>query len=97
MSHATITRTIAALLIISAIFVPAANAQPVDAPGHYVAQSAQAPAPSDPTQTTTASGDFDWGDAAVGAAGMLIVLSVGAAGVATIRRGRGQSHPLLTS
>jgi hypothetical protein len=42
------------------------------------------------------SNAFDWGDAAVGAGGMLIVLSAAAAGLVTTRRSRGRGQTLVT-
>ena len=39
------------------------------------------------TSSATSTG-FDWGDAALGAAGMLVLLSIGAGGVLVARRGR---------
>lgn len=53
--------------------------------------------PSTPAPTTRPSSGFDWGDAAVGAAGMLIVLTLSAAGLVTIRRSRERGQPALTS
>jgi hypothetical protein len=105
MSHFTISRAVSALLVVSAIVVPAANARPIDAPGASVPLTSQTQGystPASPVESTsgganTDTGGFDWGDAAIGAAGALIVLSMGAAGVATIRRSRGHRHRVLTS
>jgi hypothetical protein len=49
------------------------------------------------SNASTLSDGFDCGDAAVGGAGMLIVLTVGATAVARIRRTRGRGQPALTS
>lgn len=91
---------ITALGILSAILVPSASAQPIDPPGVEIAPTPDAQsnvvAPREPEPRAASSG-FDWGDAAVGAAGMLGALTLGAAGVATIRRTRRQSRPVLTS
>lgn len=117
MFHVTITRAITALVIISAILVPAAGAQPIDPPGVGVAATqpnivvphgartvsgfasleAQ-PTTSHPALSTGArSSDFNWGDAAVGAVGMLFVVSLSAAGVVTMRRSREHGQAALTS
>jgi hypothetical protein len=103
MSHVTISRLIAALVVISAILVPAASARPIDSPigvaqaTHAQTRTGIPPAESAPSSgTSAASSGFDWGDAAIGAAGTLIVLSAGAAGVVTFRRSRGRSHTLVT-
>jgi hypothetical protein len=103
MSHITISKLIAALVIVSAILVPAASGQPIDPPSGSVTKATPAQThtgiplagESAPSGTSAASSGFDWGDAAVGGAGMLIVLSAGAAGVVTIRR-RGRSQTLVT-
>jgi hypothetical protein len=117
MFHVTITRTITAFVIISAILVPAASAQPIDPPGVAVATTqpnivvphgaatasgfaspeAQ-PTTSPPALSTGAlSSGLDWGDAAVGAVGMLFVVSLSAAGVVTMRRSREHGQAGLTS
>jgi hypothetical protein len=108
MFHVTISKLIAAqliaaLVVISAILAPAAVAQPVESSGIGSKSGIQARTGSGipPTVESASSGGaasngFDWGDAAVGAAGMLVALSVGAAGLITIRRSRGRSHPALT-
>jgi hypothetical protein len=100
MSHITIAKLTAALVVISAILAPAAVARPVEsALGPESGIQSQAGAGSPPAvdsgPTATVSG-FDWGDAAIGAAGMLVALSVGVAGVTTVRRSRGRTGPVLT-
>jgi hypothetical protein len=99
MSRIKIPRLIVAALVLSAIVVPAANAQPIDPPG--IAQPAPAgveratpvaPPPAESPEAIDSSGGFDWGDAALGAAGMLALGTAGA-GVVTMRRGR---NPLPT-
>jgi hypothetical protein len=102
MSHITISRLIALLVIVSLILVPAASALPIEGGGVSPASHAQKEtgnplaADSAPSGTSATSSSFDWGDAALGAAGMLVVLSVGASGVVTIRRSRARSHTLVT-
>jgi hypothetical protein len=102
MSHLRISRAIAALVIVSALGVPAASAQPIDPPSVPPAiqtqtQSVAAPVESVTADTSGPGQGFDWDDAAVGAGAALIVLSAGVAGVVTIRRGRARSHALLGS
>ena len=99
MSHITISRLFALLVVVSAILVPAASARPIDsalgvAPASHVQADTGTPvATSGPS---AASSGFDWGDAALGAVGMLVMLSAGATGVVTIRRSRARSHTLVT-
>ena len=103
MSHITISRLFALLVVVSAILVPAASARPIDA-GRDVAPASHARADTGiavATESTfsgpsAASSGFDWGDAALGAVGMLVMLSAGATGVVTIRRSRARSHTLVT-
>jgi hypothetical protein len=64
------------------------------------ASGANPTAPSNATNSpasSTSSSDFDWGDAGIGAAAMLLLVSVGAGGVLAIRRSRGSGRPVLTS
>ena len=98
MSHITLSRLVALLVVVSAILVPAASARPVESfLGESPASDSQtdiaAPVAIEPKP---ASGGFDWSDAGLGAAGMLVMLSAGAAGVVTVRRSRGRSHNLAT-
>ena len=98
MSHITLSRLVALLVVVSAILVPAANARPVESfLGESPASDSQtdiaAPVAIEPK---SASGGFDWSDAGLGAAGMLVMLSAGAAAVVTVRRSRGRSHNLAT-
>ena len=50
-----------------------------------------------PSTTSASSSSFDWGDAGIGAAAMLLLVSVGAGGVVAIRRSRGRGQPALTA
>ena len=89
-SHITLSRLVALLVVVSAILVPAASAQPIDS---FLGQSPASDAQTDigtavAIQPKSASGGFDWSDAGLGAAGMLVVLSAGVAVVVTIRRSR---------
>ena len=91
----TILKLIAAIVIVSAILAPSASALYLDEPGSDQPSASQTYVPTaEPNSSSAASSGFDWGDAAVGAAGTLIVLS--AAGVMTIRRSRGRAHTLAT-
>ena len=95
MSRTTIAKLIAAVVIVSAMLAPAASARYIDEPGNS-ASASQAYVPIvEPSGTDAASSGFDWGDAAVGAAGTLIVLSAGGVAVVT-RRSRGRGHTLAT-
>jgi hypothetical protein len=93
----------AALVVISALLVPAASAQPIDPPSVGVAKATPAQthtavplvAESASSDASAASSGFDWGDAAVGAAGMLLMLSAGAAGVVIVRRSRERGQTLV--
>lgn len=104
MSPTSLSKLFATLVVASAILAPAASAMPIDyhpAVGEPQTTRTQPPttipltAGSTPGGTNAATGGFDWGDAALGAGGMLILLSGGAAAVVTIRR-RGRSHTLVT-
>jgi hypothetical protein len=56
------------------------------------------PSPVPATNSVDASpGGFDWGDAAIGAAAMLALLSLGACMVRVGRRGRGRGQPAAAS
>jgi hypothetical protein len=56
------------------------------------------PTTSHPALSTGArSSGFDWGDAALGAVGMLFVVSLSAVGVVTMRRSREHGQAALTS
>jgi hypothetical protein len=97
MSHLTISRLITVLVIVSAVIAPAASARPADNLPVTSPRQVQQP-PANPVAAESAPSSatpFAWGDAALGAAGMLIVLSVGAAGVVTVRRSRARSHTLV--
>jgi|SRR5215207_903941 len=123
-------RTIAAVMVASAILVPAASAQASAGPALSVvppkAQATQAPetqaaqqprtvplgvertasganpaaqsaATSAPSSASASSGGFDWGDAGIGAAAMLIFVSLGAGTVVALRRTRDRGQPALTA
>ncbi|HEX5898693.1 MAG TPA: hypothetical protein VFY32_04785 [Solirubrobacteraceae bacterium] len=82
----TRTRTALALLLAAAVATaaPAAEAHPADSP-----LPARAGAAARPTVEVRANG-FDWGDAGLGAAGMLSLLGLGTGAVVIARRDRGQ-------
>ena len=81
MIEVTRTRTALAMLLAAAVAAPSAAAHPADSP--LPARAASHPAPR--TLVIHANG-FDWGDAGLGAAGMLSLLSVGAGAVVIGRR-----------
>jgi hypothetical protein len=93
-------KSLVALLAISAVLVPAAGAQPIDPPSVGVPAAIDShPNAANPSPTTSpragtdpATG-FDWGAAAVGAAGTVLVMGLAVGTVAILRRDR--SHPLL--
>jgi len=95
MSQQSVSKVIAVLIVIAALAAPTASAMPVDPPGieHSTFTSNGAATQLDLESLAdhrgVGSDEFDWGDAAVGAAGVLIVLGAGAAAVAAVRRGRG--------
>jgi hypothetical protein len=100
MSHLRISRAIAALVVVSAIVVPAASARPIDAPGVVpeIATDMHSAIPRvepTPEGAGAPTGGFDWDDAALGGAATLVVLSLGVASAVTVRRGRARRHPLV--
>lgn len=95
MSHFSTKTTIAAVLAVSAIAVPTASAQPIDPPGLGVPAASQAQAYSADmssrpgfSATDSDSGGFDWGDAAIGAGGVLGLVVLFSAGAAVTARAR---------
>lgn len=101
-----IKKTTAALLVAAAICAPAASARPIDRvlppgtthdAGGGVANSRidTSSVPSVQTVETSSKG-FDWGDAGIGAAGMLTLLSLGTGSVLVGRRSR-ERRPAATS
>jgi hypothetical protein len=102
-----IKKTTAALLVAAAICAPAATARPIDRvlppgtthdAGGGVADSRinTSSVPSVQTVETSSEG-FDWGDAGIGAAGMLTLLSLGTGGLLVSRRNRERGRPATTS
>ena len=102
-----ITRTtaVAAVLAAVAIAAPSAVAQPVDPPLPAGINAGLGPSsglaaiarPADDLPVAApadSSGGFDWGDASIGAAGMLSLLGLGAGSVVLIRR---SGHTALRS
>ncbi len=89
----TTKRFLAALVVIAAVCVPSVAYARVDLnPGQPpVVTPATVPADQTPSHsvatTATASGtSFHWGDAGIGAAGMLLLLSAGGSAVIISRR-----------
>jgi hypothetical protein len=83
-------RSLALATVVSALAAPAASARPIDlvpsaatdAPQQPYGGGASAPSPSPAPATVAVSGDgFDWGDAGIGASGMLALLAIGAGAV----------------
>ena len=101
MSSTTKKTTFAAVLAAAAIMAPSAGAMPIDEHmpvivevpagvngglGPSSAVEAQHAIALHGPQATSSTG-FDWGDAGIGAAGMLTLIGVGAGAVAITRRG----------
>jgi hypothetical protein len=89
-----IKSALAATLALSAIAAWPAAARPAvyyPAPVSGAAEAATATHAKLASSTTASSNDFDWGDAAIGAGGAVVILLVGAGGVraATSRRSHG--------
>jgi hypothetical protein len=75
----------------AAVAAPSAGARPADVgpPATVAASHATAPAPPTATRIVEVrSSGFDWGDAGLGAAGMLSLLGVGAGVLVVARRSR---------
>jgi hypothetical protein len=101
------TATIA-LMICAAIVAPTAMAQPIDAPLPDVQSTAAQPQHSDPYSSFETSkrvagavqasdSGFDWGDAGIGAAVIVGLLSAGAGAVLVGRRSRDRKRPATAS
>jgi len=91
--------TAVAVLVAAAIAAPSASASPAETllPSASNAGADAVGAPFAPqTQAVEAPEDsgFDWGDAGIGAAGALSLLSLGAGAVVIARRSR-SSHPAI--
>ena len=87
------TRTAVTLAIAAgaAIAAPGAGARPADVgpPAAAAASHATVPAPHTATRIVEVRpSGFDWGDAGLGAAGMLSLLGVGAGALVVTRRSR---------
>ena len=82
------TKSLTTLLVVAAATAPAASASPVSDPVNVRPQPVQV------VQAPVAHNGFDWGDAGIGAGGMLAAALLSLGGVAGIRRvGRhGASH-----
>ena len=80
----TKTRTALATLLAAAIAAPSAGAHPADSP----LPARSGPDTTGPVIEARANG-FDWGDAGIGAAGMLTILGLGAGAVVVARRDGG--------
>jgi hypothetical protein len=86
MSNAT--RIVATAATALALATPVAGATPAkDAPNHNSPGSIAAPA-AQPTTAASPSGSFDWGDAAIGAGGVLGLIVLFSAGAAVTGRVR---------
>lgn len=99
-----IKKAAAAVLVTAAVFAPAAGARPIDRalpPGttHDAGGAVRIDTSSvPPVQTVeTSSKGFDWGDAGIGAAGMLTLMSLGTGGLLVSRRHRERGRPATTS
>jgi hypothetical protein len=83
-----VTTTTAAVLVAAAIAAPGAGAMPID-PQPTGVDRGGVGASTDPISAVEpAPSGFDWGDAGLGAAGMLSVLGLGSGAVLIARRGR---------
>lgn len=81
-------RTLAAALTIAALAAPAAPAMPIDGPVDRT--------PASPQEPTVPQGEaFDWGDAGIGAAGALAIVTL-AGGAVAIAGGRGKAAQTTT-
>lgn len=101
MSSSTRKTTFAAVLAAAAIMAPSAGATPIDEHmpaivevpagvngglGPSSGAEAQHAVAAHATQATSSAG-FDWGDAGIGAAGMLTLIGLGGGAVAITKRG----------
>jgi hypothetical protein len=82
------TRTFVAALAVAAIAAPSASAARIDQMLPSAAQSSVSPVvPTSRTVEVDSTG-FDWGDAAIGAAATVSLLTLGAGTVLVTRRSR---------
>jgi hypothetical protein len=92
MSSSKFTTALLATLTVAAIAAPGAGARPADqflqAPTSQSAGTGSGEANS--SATPASSNGFDWGDAGIGAAGMLSILGLGAGAVTVARHSREQ-------
>ena len=90
--HHVIRRGLAAGLVLGAVALPPVAAQARYAEGSPgAAPSAPVPFAARPLPPrSTATPGFQWGDAGIGAAGAVVLLSAGAGGAAVTRRRRVQ-------
>jgi hypothetical protein len=103
MFEVTKARTAVGVLVAAAVAAPGAGAMPTeagpsatagatagvtDASGGYTFEAAPSPPAATRIVEVRSGGGFDWGDAGLGAAGMLSLLGLGAGAVVVARRGR---------
>jgi hypothetical protein len=92
----TKTTAVASMLAAVAITAPSASARPIDyvpaADSSYTREAGTSNSRASNTRVEVPSSAFDWGDAALGAAGTLSVLGL-ATGAVVIGRRRGQTTP----
>jgi hypothetical protein len=86
---------VAASVAALAIVAPAASARPIDS-DRYGSSSASQPARVTVVRTPTEQG-LDWGDAGLGAAGMLALVLVGVGGAQALRAAPGRRRPVAHS
>jgi hypothetical protein len=90
-----VTTTAAAMLVAAAIAAPSASANPGFVPDDGEGTANKGGTPTVVTRTVeTHSSGFDWGDAGLGAAGVLSLLGLGAGAVVVSRRSR-NSQPAI--
>lgn len=88
------TKVAAVLLVVAAISVPTASAQPIGLIPPTARDTSAASGSAGAVRTVEVSSDsFDWGDAAIGAGAILTLLGVGS-GVMVIARRRGEPVPI---
>jgi hypothetical protein len=80
----------AGLMVAAASFPAVAQARLNFDPPSKTAASAPAPAVSAQASPPTRDSSFQWGDAAIGAAGAVVLVGAGAAATSGARRRRGQ-------
>jgi hypothetical protein len=88
---ARFTRVVAAALATGALAAPAAQAVPARDPGGTRTMSrAELQALGRPVVVRSVHQGFEWGDAAVGAAGATVVVLLGAAGMSAVSHRHGR-------